>query len=441
MSTTPADTSPLATSTYATVARKLLPLLGLCYFLSYLDRTNVAVAALTMNEDLGISAAAFGLGAGLFFIGYFVFEVPSNMILYKVGARIWMARIMVTWGIVAGAQAFAVGETSFYVIRVLLGIAEAGFFPGMILYLTFWFPADSRARAVGWFMAAIPLSTAIGAPLGGLLLGMDGIWGLAGWQWLFIVEAIPTIVLGFLLLAWLPDKPADVDWLSAEQKDWLHTRLALEHSESDGAHLTPWKSLAHPRVLALSLIYFSIVFGLYGIGFWLPTIVQESLGIEDDLDVTLLTALPYAVGAVAIVVVGRFVDRAGQPGRITTVAMAIGGVALAGTAFASTEPWVGYAGLFVCAVGVMASFPGFWRLPTAFLTGAAAAAGIAVVNSIGNLAGFAGPYWVGFLTESLGAAKWGLVSIGLVMVAGAVAVLVLTRERDADREAAPSGRP
>ena len=429
MSTTPADTSPLAVSTYATVARRLLPLLGVCYFLSYLDRTNVAVAALTMNEDIGISAAAFGLGAGLFFIGYFVFEVPSNLIMYKVGARIWMARIMITWGIVAGAQALAVGETSFYIIRVLLGIAEAGFFPGMILYLTFWFPADSRARAVGWFMAAIPLSTAIGAPLGGLLLKLDGIWGLAGWQWLFIVEAIPTIILGALLLRWLPDKPADVDWLSAEQKDWLHTRLALEDSESDLGHLTAWRSLGHPRVLALSLIYFAIVFGLYGIGFWLPTIVKESLGIEDNLNVTLLTALPYLVGAVAIVVVGRLVDRAGQPGRITTLAMAIGGIALAGTAFASTEPWVGYAGLCVCAIGVMASFPGFWRLPTAFLTGAAAAAGIAVVNSIGNLAGFAGPYWVGFLTEELGAAKWGLVSIGLVMIAGSFAVLALTREK------------
>jgi len=429
MSTTPADTSPLAVSTYAIVARRLLPLLGLCYFLSYLDRTNVAVAALTMNEDIGISAAAFGLGAGLFFIGYFVFEVPSNLIMYRVGARIWMARIMITWGIVAGAQALAVGETSFYAIRVLLGIAEAGFFPGMILYLTFWFPADSRARAVGWFMAAVPLSTAIGAPLGGLLLKLDGAWGLAGWQWLFVVEAVPTVIIGVLLLAWLPDKPADVDWLTPEQKGWLHDRLALEHSESGGGHLTAWRSLAHPRVLALSLIYFAIVFGLYGIGFWLPTIVKESLGIEDNLDVTLLSALPYVVGAIAIVVVGRLVDRVGRPGRITAAAMAIGGLALAGTAFASTEPWVGYAGLFVCAVGVMASFPGFWRLPTAFLTGAAAAAGIAVVNAIGNLAGFAGPYWVGFLTEELGAAKWGLVSIGLVMVAGSVAVLALSRER------------
>ena len=204
MATIPADTSQLATSTYAVVARRLLPLLGLCYFLSYLDRTNVSVAALTMNEDLGISAAAFGLGAGLFFLGYFVFEVPSNMIMYRVGARIWMARIMITWGIVAGAQALATGETSFYVIRVLLGVAEAGFFPGMILYLTFWFPADARARAVGWFMAAVPLSTAIGAPLGGLLLGLDGVLGIAGWQWLFIVEAVPTVVVGVLLLACCP---------------------------------------------------------------------------------------------------------------------------------------------------------------------------------------------------------------------------------------------
>lgn len=426
MTTSPQVAQPqTATNTYAVVARRLLPLLGLCYFLSYLDRTNVSVAALTMNDDIGISAAAFGLGAGLFFLGYFVFEVPSNLAMYRVGARLWMARIMVTWGVIAAAQALAVGEKSFYLVRVLLGSAEAGFFPGMILYLTFWFPAEYRARAVGWFMAAVPLSSAIGAPLGGLLLKLDGTFGLSGWQWLFVAEGVPTVVLGLLLLRWLPDRPSSVDWLNAEQKAWLEEELGRENAQSRGG-LTAWRSLAHPRVLLLSLIYFAIVFGLYGMGFWLPTIVQDSLGIEDTLNVTLLVAAPYLVGAIAIVVVGRTVDRLGRPARITALAMVIGGLALAGTAFGSAEPWIGYAGLFVCAVGVMASFPGFWRLPTAFLTGAAAAAGIAVVNSIGNLAGFAGPYWVGLLTEHTGAARWGLVSIGLVMIAGSLVVLALT---------------
>jgi ACS family tartrate transporter-like MFS transporter len=424
----PVDESEIAGATFRQVGRRLLPLLGVCYFLSYLDRTNISVAALTMNADIGLSDAAFGLGAGLFFIGYFFFEVPSNMVMHRVGARIWMARIMVSWGIVAGLQAFVVGETSFYVVRILLGIAEAGFFPGMILYLTYWFPAEYRARAVGWFMAAVPLSTALGAPLGGLLLRLDGVAGLAGWQWLFLVEAVPTVIIGFLLLRWLPDRPSQVDWLSDDQKGWLQGRLDEEARASEGQHISEWQSLRHPRVLGLSLVYFSIVFGLYGLGFWLPTIVQESLQIEDTLDVTLLTAAPYVVGTVAIVVVGRIVDRQAKPARITIGAMTVGGVGLAATAWLSENPWVGYAGLCLCAVAVMASFPGFWRLPTAFLTGAAAAAGIAVVNSIGNLSGFVGPYWIGFLSDATGTSQWGLVSIGVVMVAGAGLTALLTRD-------------
>jgi len=423
------DDPAVAQRTFMVIAWRILPLLGFCYFLSYLDRTNVSVAALTMNDDLGISASAFGLGAGLFFIGYFVFEVPSNLIMYKVGARIWMARIMVTWGLVAGAQALAQGEATFYALRILLGVAEAGFFPGMILYLTFWFPAEYRARAVGWFMAAVPLSTAIGAPLGGLLLKLDGAWGLAGWQWLFVTEAVPTVIAGLLLLFSLTDRPEHATWLTSDQKSWLATTLRREHDATGAGHLKAFSALYEPRVLGLSLIYFAIVFGLYGLGFWLPTILKSSLKIEDNLVVTLLTAAPYAVGAVAIVLWGRLIDRRGTPAKLTALAMAIGGISLAGTAFVTAEPWIGYAGLFVCAVSVMASFPGFWRLPTAFLTGAAAAAGIAAVNAIGNLAGFAGPYWVGFLTDQLGEAKWGLVSIGLVMLLGAIAVRPLVEDR------------
>lgn len=427
-----------AAETYTIVAKRILPILMVCYFLSYLDRTNVAVAALTMNADLGISASAFGLGAGLFFIGYFLFEVPSNMIMYRVGARIWMARIMITWGLVAGLQALAQGERSFYVLRFLLGVAEAGFFPGMILFLTYWFPAEYRARAIGWFMAAVPLSTAIGAPLGGLLLKLDGAWGLTGWQWLFIIEAIPTVIVGFMLLAWLPDRPRDAKWLNSDQKDWLTSKLEAEAAATPQAHTSAWKTLYQPRVLGLSLIYFAIVFGLYGLGFWLPTIIKTSLSIEDNLHVTLLTAAPYVVGAIAIVVWGSLVDKSGAPSRLTAATMATGGLALATTAFATASPWLGYAGLFVCAVAIMASFPGFWRLPTAFLTGAAAAAGIAVINSIGNLAGFAGPYWVGWLTEELGEAQWGLVSIGVVMMLGAIAVTRLVDDRSASPVSEPS---
>ncbi|KUO16425.1 hypothetical protein AQJ91_36015 [Streptomyces dysideae] len=393
-----------------------------CYFFSYLDRTSVSVAALTMNDALRISATAFGLGAGLFFLGYFIFEVPSNLIMFRVGARVWMARIMVTWGLVAVLQAFVWNEMSFYAIRILLGAAEAGFFPGMILYLTFWFPARQRARVVGLFFCAVPLSTALGAPLGGLLLKVNGL-GLEGWQWLFILEGIPTVLLGVFLFSYLTDRPDKAEWLPRPEKEWLTATLRAEATEIEAHHpQSELASLKDPRVLGLAAVYFTLVFGLYGLSFWLPTIIKSSLGIEDNLTVTLLTAAPYAVGAIAIIAAGIMVDRLNQPARITAFFLAAGGLALTVTAFA-TNPWVGYAGLFICAVAVISTFAGFWRLPTAFLTGAAAAAGIAAVNSLGNIAGFVGPYWVGWLTDRTGHPKWGLVSIGALMILGTVLAL------------------
>ncbi|MEO6899711.1 MAG: MFS transporter [Mycobacteriaceae bacterium] len=421
-----ANDAALGRATYLTVARRLLPLLGACYFLSYLDRTNVSVAALTMNADLGISSTAFGLGAGLFFIGYFIFEVPSNMILHRVGASRWIARIMITWGIVAAAQALVRGETSFYVARIVLGIMEAGFFPGAILYLTLWFPAAQRARVVGLFMLAVPLSTAVGAPVGGLLLKLDGVAGLAGWQWLFVIEGVPTVLIGFVVLKFLTDSPEKADWLGADQRRWLTDTLLAEARQTESRHgMTARQALFDRRVLTLSGVYFALVFGLYGLGFWIPTIIKTNLAISDNLTVTLLTAAPYAVGVVAIVAWGRLVDRRGQARKLTAGPMLVGGLALAVTALATSLPWLGYAGLFVCAVAIMASFPGFWTLPSSFLSGAAAAVGIAVVNAIGNLSGFAGPYWVGLLTDLFGQAKWGLVSIGAVMAIGAVVVITM----------------
>jgi ACS family tartrate transporter-like MFS transporter len=416
----------LGKSTYLAAATRLLPLLAVCYFLSYLDRTNVSVAALTMNKALGISATAFGLGSGFFFIGYFLVEVPSNMIMHKVGARRWIARIMISWGIVAAGQALVQGEASFYLARILLGVMEAGFFPGVILYLTLWFPAAQRARVVGWFMAAVPLSTALGAPLGGLLLKLDGIWGLAGWQWLFIVEGVPTVLIGFAVLRWLPDRPKDAPWLTPQQRDSLAATLAAEATETNNRYsLTSRQALFSPRVLALSMVYFAIVFGLYGLGFWIPTIIKKSLTIADNFVVTLLVAVPYVIGTIAIIFWGRLVDHRGRPATLTAIPLFVGGIALAGTAFGTSMPWLGYAGLSVCAIGVMVSFPGFWTLPSAFMSGAAAAVGIAVINAIGNLAGFAGPYWVGWMTDLFGDAKWGLISIGVVMISGALAVLCL----------------
>jgi MFS transporter, ACS family, tartrate transporter len=418
--------SELGRRTYATAAKRLLPLLAVCYFLSYLDRTNVSVAALTMNKALEISATTFGLGSGLFFIGYFLVEVPSNMIMYKVGARRWIARIMISWGVVAAGQALVQGESSFYLARILLGVMEAGFFPGVILYLTLWFPAAQRARVVGWFMVAVPLSTALGAPVGGLLLKLNGVAGLAGWQWLFIVEGVPTVLIGFAVLRWLTDQPKDATWLTQQQRSALTATLDAEAAATTSRYsMTTRQALTNPRVLTLSMVYFTIVFGLYSLGFWIPTIIKKSLTIEDNFVVTLFVAAPYAVGAVAIILWGRLVDRHGHPAVLTAIPLCIGGLALAATALGASMPWLGYAGLCVCAIGIMASFPGFWALPSTFMSGAAAAVGIAVINAIGNLSGFAGPYWVGWMTELFGAARWGLISIGVVMIVGAVVVLRL----------------
>ena len=438
---TPPD-SELGQSTYTAAAKRLLPLLGVCYFLSYLDRTNVSVAALTMNKALGISATAFGLGAGLFFVGYVIVEVPSNVIMHKVGARRWIARIMISWGVVAAGQALVQGETSFYLARILLGVMEAGFFPGAILYLTLWFPAAQRARVVGLFMLAVPLSTALGAPVGGLLLKLDGVAGLAGWQWLFIVEGVPTVIIGFMVMAWLTDRPEQASWLTPQQRNWLTTTLEAEARQTSSRYFfTTRQTLVNPRVLALSLVYFALVFGLYGLGFWIPTIIKKSLAIQDYFLVTLLSAAPYAVGVIAIIFWGRFVDRWGRPALLTFIPMLVGGLALALTAFGTSMPWLGYGGLFVCVAGIMASFPGFWSLPSVFLAGAAAAVGIAVINAIGNLSGFAGPYWVGWMTDLFGDAKWGLVSIGVVMVIGSIAVLRLGDAPPMGRRDAGSTKP
>jgi len=405
--------------TLARATWRLVPLMAVCYFFAYLDRTNLSVAALTMNKQLGLSATAYGLGAGLLFVGYVLLDAPSNLIMHRVGARVWMARIMVVWGIVAAAGAAIQGEVSFYVLRFLLGVAEAGFFPGMILYLSYWFPAARRATVVGLFMTAVPLSTAIGAPIGGLLLGLDGAWGLAGWRWLFLLEGLPSILLGLALLWLLPNRPADARWLNAEERSWITETLAAEAASVPTMPVR--RAVLHPRVIALGLVYFAITFGLYGLGFWMPTILKTSLAL-DNLSVTLLTAVPYAIGAVAMVWWGRRCDRLGRPVLYTLAPMAAGGALLAVSAFLTSAPWLGYLGLCACAIGVMAAFPCFWTLPTAFLSGAAVAAGIGVVNSIGNVSGFLGPYWVGWMTDLFGSSQWGLVTIGLVMVAGAVLV-------------------
>jgi D-galactonate transporter len=406
------------------VSLRLVPFLMLCYFVAYLDRVNVGFAALTMNKALGISASVFGTGAGIFFFSYFVFEVPSNLALEKFGARKWIARIMLSWGVLSGAMALVQGTNSFYLVRVLLGIAEAGFFPGIIFYLTLWFPAVYRARIIGWFMAAIPLSSVIGFPVSGQILGMDGLAGLAGWQWLFILEAAPAIVLAFVVWFYLTDRPQDAQWLEADERAWLGNRLAAEARQKERVHgLSVLEALYNPKVLALSLVYFGAVATNYGTAFWLPQIVKGFGGLSNG-QIGLISAIPFLVGAVAMVLWSRSSDRTMERKGHAAVAFVVAALGIAGSTFVD-DPLMKMVALSIGSIGVFAVLPVFWTLPTAFLSGASAAAGIAVINSIGNLAGFFGPFVMGELKDMTGGYSAGLLVIAGCAVMGLVIVLAL----------------
>jgi ACS family tartrate transporter-like MFS transporter len=400
---------------------RLIPFLCLAYMVNFLDRVNVGFAALHMNSDLGFSPSVYGFGAGIFFLGYIAFEVPSNLALHRFGARLWIARIMISWGLVACAMALVWNETSFYVMRFLLGVTEAGFFPGIILYLTYWFPAAERARIVAVFMASVPLATVFGGPISGALLGMHGFLGLAGWQWLFIIEGLPAMVLGVLALKVLTDKPADATWLTAEESRALSECIAAEDAAAKEVGYSDIASaMTRPRVLALGILWFLIVIGLYGMGFWLPQVIQ-SYGL-DDLSIGFITAIPYVFAAVIMVLWGRRSDRANE--RRWHIALPL---LLAASAFAlsaHTGPLVPtMTALTLATVGFYAALGPFWSLPTAFLTGAGAAAGLALVNSIGNIAGFAGAYIIGLLREATGSFSTALLFLAGASALGALMVL------------------
>jgi len=419
--------------TIAKVAKRLVPFLIVCYFIAYLDRVNVGFAALTMNQDLGLSQTAFGFGAGIFFIAYFIFEVPSNLLLERFGARKWIARIMLSWGIISGMMAFTPtiarvtglgNEYSFYLIRVLLGAAEAGFFPGIIFYLTLWFPTEYRARIVGYFMAAIPLSTVIGAPVSGALLYLHGGLGLAGWQWLFIVEALPSILLAGVVFFYLTDRPAEAAWLAPDERKWLAERLALEQRSRKAVRdYTVLESLVNPRVLGLSLVYFGAVATNYGLGFFLPQIVK-AFGLNIFLT-TLVSATPYVVGTIGMVWWGRRSDRVAERRFHTAFPLFLAAAGIA-VSTALDDPLLKMISFCIAGFGIFACLPVFWTLPTAFLSGAAAAAGIAVINSIGNLAGFAGPFAMGWIKDHTGSyaggllllAGLGIIAMGMVLMLG-----------------------
>ncbi|MFW6497694.1 MFS transporter [Acinetobacter baumannii] len=409
-------------SAYRKIAFRLMPFLMLCYFCAYLDRVNVGFAKLQMMSDLQFSEAVYGLGAGIFFIGYFLCEVPSNIVLHKVGARRWIARIMITWGILSGCFAFVQTEWQFYTLRFLLGVAEAGLAPGLLLYLTYWFPSYRRARmTVLWFIA-IPISGMIGGPLSGLIMDrMSGVHGWFGWQWMFVIEAIPTVVVGLLVLAVLKDSVQDANWLTQDEKNLVKQELAQDNQHKEG-HASVKEFIADKRLWLLAGIYFCVVMGQYAITFWLPTLILNS-GISDNWHIGLLTSLPYMCAIVVMILAGRSGDHFQERRWHLIIPMCAGALALTFATLFASNLTLSLICLCLAASGVLTASSLFWMLPTNFLGGVSAAAGIAAVNSFANLAGFCSPYLIGWITTNTGSNAIGMFLITAVLIFGASLVL------------------
>ncbi len=416
--------SELERATMKRVTWRLLPFLLLLYIISWLDRVNVGFAKLQMNSDLGMSETAYGFGAGIFFLAYAACEVPSNLLLVKYGARRWIARIMVTWGLISAGMMFVQGEMSFYVMRLLLGAAEAGFLPGIVYYLSQWFPRPQRAKAVSWFMIGIPLSIVFGGPLSGWLLGFEGHLGLHGWQWMFLLEGLPAVFLGFVVLGYLTERPSDAKWLTAEQREWLSRTIEAEHQVAQARHsFGVREALRHPTVWLLALIMFCCQTGSYGLTLWVPTIVKSLSGFT-NFEVGLISALPYIAAAAGMVLIGRSSDRTGERFMHVAIPTAIGAIGFIATAMLKS-PIPAMIALTVAAVGDYATRGPFWALPGKFLTGSSAAAGIALINSMGAVGGFIGPFAVGYLRDASGNFESGLFLLAGILFAGAVFTLFL----------------
>jgi D-galactonate transporter len=406
---------------YRKVGVRLIPFLMVCYISSFLDRVNVGFAKLQMLGDLKLSETAYGIGAGIFFIGYFIFEVPSNVILHRVGARVWIARIMISWGVLSSCMMFVTGEWSFYLVRFLLGLAEAGFFPGIILYLTYWYPAHRRARVTAFFMTGIAISGVIGGPLSGWILNsMSGTNGLAGWQWMFLIEGVPTILIGLVVLFVLDDRIDDAKWLQPNEKALLDRNIARDNAHKEDEAIG--KVLFAPRVWLMALIYFCFVMGLYGIGFFLPTIIKAT-GVKSVLDIGLLTAIPYAFAAVTMVLVARHADKTGERRWHIAIAGFVGALGLIFSVIFSDNVTLAMVGLTIGTMGILTTLPSFWSLPTAFLAGTGAAAGIALVNSLGNLAGFVAPYAVGWIKDLTSSTNNGVYLLAGSLIVGGLLTL------------------
>jgi ACS family tartrate transporter-like MFS transporter len=427
---------PLEQSTMAKVGRRLIPFLMVCYFFNFLDRVNVSFAALEMNKDLGFSASVFGLGAGILFFTYMLCETPSNAILVKVGSRRWLARIMVTWGIIAAGMAFITGEMSFLIMRALLGAAEAGFFPGIIFYLTLWFPGTYRARVTGLFMACIPLSAAIGAPISTSLLYLDGWLGWQGWQWMFLLEGIPSVLLGIATWFFLTDSPAEAKWLAADQRAWLDGRIRAEGArKAEALSLSMWQTMANGRVLVLSAVAFFIAAQLLGVGFFLPTIVK-GFGLT-NMQTGLVSIIPPACGAAAMIWWGRRSDRTMERRYHLSGAMTVGALGIIAAGFID-DPVLKMVAFTASAVGLNAALPVFWTLAPAFLTGPSAAVGIAFINSVAAAGAFLAPYMLGLVKDATGSFTGGLYLLGSGVIVGALLVLAFAHAHDLERS--PEGQ-
>lgn len=418
----------LERQTYAKVFWRLVPFLMLCYVVAYLDRVNVGFAKLQMAQDLGFSETVFGLGAGIFFLGYFLFEVPSNILMSKVGARIWIARIMITWGLLSAAFLFVKTPTQFYVLRFLLGLAEAGFYPGVILYLTLWYPAHRRAKIVAVFMSAIPVAGIFGNPLSGWIMeSFHQTAALSGWQWMFVIEAVPALVIGLAVLAYLDNNVAEAQWLSSEQKRLIQHEIDLDQAHGSKGPHTVAAVFTDARIWWMAAIYFAFVMGQYALTFWLPTLVKAT-GVKGNFNIGLLSAIPFLCAIVAMNLFGRSADRLRERRWHLIIPALMGAVGFAVAASFADNTVVSLVFLSLAAAGVLTCAPLFWSLPTAFLSGTAAAAGIAAINSVGNLAGFASPYLIGYLKDLTGSTAIGMYVLAASLVVGAVLVWLTPRQ-------------
>jgi len=411
------------TRVYAKVFWRIMPFLMLCYVIAYLDRVNVGFAKLQMSLDLGFSETVFGLGAGVFFIGYFLFEVPSNILMHKVGARIWIARIMLTWGVLSAAFMFVATPTQFYVLRFLLGLAEAGFYPGIILYLTYWYPSHRRAKVIAVFMSGIPVAGILGNPLSGWIMdSFQGSTGMHGWQWMFVIEAIPAVLIGLVTLVYLDNGITHAKWLSSAEKQLLQAAIAADEKGKEQVHSFA-DIVSDKRVWLMCLIYFCFVMGQYGLTLWMPTLIKAT-GVTGNLHIGLLSAIPFGCAIVAMNLIGRSADARRERRWHLIVPALMGAVGFVGAALFADNTAISIAALSLAAAGVLTCAPLFWSLPTAFLSGAAAAVGIAAINSVGNLAGFASPYLIGYLKDLTHSGATGMYMLAVMLVIGSAAVLL-----------------